>query len=184
MPKLIEKPQPSFPEAVRKGCNRLFDFHGRTRRSDFWWFMLAYMVCNLILTNIWEAFLPPLVAVICDLVVLSLALAITVRRLQDRGASKWWVFANYASTVVYTLYIYGTGIGEELMSVNASPEASMDMLTDPIFIISLIVVMITGLVTFVLCLLDGKPQPNKYGPSPKYIIQEETTHEQHLEATA
>ena len=146
--------------------------------------MLAYMVCNLILTNIWEAFLPPLVAVICDLVVLSLALAITVRRLQDRGASKWWVFANYASTVVYTLYIYGTGIGEELMSVNASPEASMDMLTDPIFIISLIVVMITGLVTFVLCLLDGKPQPNKYGPSPKYIIQEETTHEQHLEATA
>ncbi|WP_304152751.1 DUF805 domain-containing protein [Hoylesella buccalis] len=82
MPKLIEKPQPSFPEAVRKGCNRLFDFHGRTRRSDFWWFMLAFMVCNLILTNIWEAFLPPLAAVICNLAVLSLALAITVRRLQ------------------------------------------------------------------------------------------------------
>lgn len=184
MPKLIEKPQPSFPEAVRKGCNRLFDFHGRTRRSDFWWFMLAYMVCNLILTNIWEAFLPPLAAVICDLVVLSLALAVTVRRLQDRGASKWWVFANYISTAVYTLYNYGTGIGEELMSVNASPEASMSMLTDPIFIISLIVVMITGLVTFVLCVLDGKPEPNKYGPSPKYIIQEETTNEQHLEATA
>lgn len=184
MPKLIEKPQPSFPEAVRKGCNRLFDFHGRTRRSDFWWFMLAYMVCNLILTNIWEAFLPPLAAVICNLAVLSLALAITVRRLQDRGASKWWVFANYISTAVYTLYNYGTGIGEELMSVNASPEASMSMLTDPILIISLIVVMITGLVTFVLCLLDGKPQPNKYGPSPKYIIQEETTEEQHPEAIA
>lgn len=71
-----------------------------------------------------------------------------------------------------------------MMSVNASPAVSMSVLTDPIFIISLIVVMITGLVTFVLCLLDGKPQPNKYGPSPKYIIQEETTHEQHLEATA
>ena len=71
-----------------------------------------------------------------------------------------------------------------MMSVNASPEASMGMLTDPIFIISLIVVMVTGLVTFVLCLLDGKPQPNKYGPSPKYIIQEETTNEQHLETTA
>lgn len=184
MTKFIEKPQPSFPEAVRKGCKRLFDFHGRTRRSDFWWFMLAYMVCYFILTNIWKAFLPLLAAAICDLAVLSLALAITVRRLQDRGASKWWVFANYASIVVYTLYIYETGIGEELMSVNASPEASMSMLTDPIFIISLIVVMITGLVTFVLCLLDGKPQPNKYGPSPKYIIQEETTHEQHLEATA
>ena len=70
------------------------------------------------------------------------------------------------------------------MSVNANPEASMGMFTDPIFIISLIVVMVTGLVTFVLCVLDGKPQPNKYGSSPKYIIQEETTHEQHLEATA
>ncbi len=184
MPKLIEKPQPSFPEAVRKGCKRLFDFNGRTRRSDFWWFMLAYMVCYFILTNIWKAFLPPLAAVICNLAVLSLALAITVRRLQDRGASKWWVFANYASTVVYTLYIYGTSIGEELMSVNASPEASMGMLTAPILIISLIVIMVTDLVMFVLCLLDGKPQPNKYGPSPKYIIKEETTNEQHLEATA
>ena len=71
-----------------------------------------------------------------------------------------------------------------MMSVNASPEASMGMLTDPIFIISLIVVMVTGLVTFVLCLLDGKPQPNKYGLSPKYIFKEETTNEQHLEATA
>lgn len=184
MTKFIEKPQPSFPEAVRKGCKRIFDFHGRTRRSDFWWFMLAYMVCYFILTNIWKAFLPLLASAICDLAVLSLALAITVRRLQDRGASKWWVFANYASTVVYTLYIYGTGIGEELMSVNASPAVSMSVLTDPIFIISLIVVMVTGLVTFVLCLLDGKPQPNKYGPSPKYIIKEETTNEQHLEATA
>ncbi len=184
MTKLIEKPQPSFPEAVRKGCNRLFDFHGRTRRSDFWWFMLAFMVCNLILTNIWEAFLPPLAAVICNLAVLSLALAITVRRLQDRGASKWWVFANYISTAVYTLYNYGTGIGEELMSVNASPEASMSMLTDPILIISLIVFMVTDLVTFVYCVLDGKPEPNKYGTSPKYIIKEEATEEQHPEAIA
>lgn len=184
MTKFIEKPQPSFPEAVRKGCKRLFDFHGRTRRSDFWWFMLAYMVCYFILTNIWKAFLPLLAAAICDLAVLSLALAITVRRLQDRGASKWWVFANYASTVVYTIYIYGTGIGEELMSVNASPEVSMSVLTDPIFIISLIVVMVTGLVTFVLCLLDGKPQPNKYGPSPKYIFKEETIQEEHSEVTA
>lgn len=184
MTKFIEKPQSSFPEAVRKGCNRLFDFHSRTRRSDFWWFMLAYMVCYFILTNICKAFLPLLAAAICDLAVLSLALAITVRRLQDRGASKWWVFANYASTVVYTLYIYGTGIGEELMSVNASPEVSMSVLTDPIFIISLIVVMVTGLVTFVLCLLDGKPQPNKYGPSPKYIIKEEATEDQHPETIA
>lgn len=184
MPKLIEKPQPSFLEAVRKGCNRLFDFHGRTRRSDFWWFMLAYMVCNLILTNIWEAFLPPLAAVICNLAVLSLALAITVRRLQDRGASKWWVFANYVSNAVYVLISCGTSIGEELMSVYASPEVSMSMLTDPILTILQIVIVITGLVTFVLCLLDGKPEPNKYGPSPKYIIQEETTNEQHLEATA
>lgn len=184
MPKLIEKPQPSFPEAVRKGCKRLFDFHGRTRRSDFWWFMLAFMVCILILTNIWEAFLPPLAAVICNLAVLSLALAITVRRLQDRGASKWWVFANYVSRAVYALNISGTSIGEELMSVNASPEARMSMLTDPTFIIPLIVIMVTDLVMFVLCLLDGKPQPNKYGPSPKYIIQEETTNEHYLEATA
>lgn len=184
MTKFIEKPQPSFPEAVRKGCNRLFDFHGRTRRSAFWWFMLAYMICYFILTNIWKAFLPLLAAAICDLAVLSLALAITVRRLQDRGASKWWVFTSYASTAVYSLYIYGTGIGEELMSVNASPEVSMSVLTDPIFIISLIVVMVTSLVTFVLCLLDGKPQPNKYGTSPKYIIKEEAIQEQHLEVTA
>lgn len=70
------------------------------------------------------------------------------------------------------------------MSVNASPESRMSMLTDPTFIIPLIVIMVTDLVMFVLCVLDGKPQPNKYGPSPKYIIKEETTNEQHLEATA
>ncbi|WP_304152754.1 hypothetical protein [Hoylesella buccalis] len=70
------------------------------------------------------------------------------------------------------------------MSVNASPEASMSMLTDPILIISLIVFMVTDLVTFVYCVLDGKPEPNKYGTSPKYIIKEEATEEQHPEAIA
>lgn len=173
MTKLIAKPQPSFPEAVKEGYHRVFDFSGRTRRSDFWWFMLAFIICYFILTNLSKAFLPLMGAAVCDLAVLFFALSITVRRLQDRGASKWWVISSYVALAVYSLYIYGTGIGEELTSINPNPDTIMEAYSDPVFIISLSITMLTGLVTFILCLLDGKPQPNKYGPSPKYIIEEQ-----------
>ena len=106
MNKLLVRPQPTFPEAVKEGCQRIFDFTGRTRRSSFWWFILAYTVCYFFLTNVWKAFFPLMLAAIFDLGMMFFALAITVRRLQDHGSSKWWAIVNYLSITVYTLYIW------------------------------------------------------------------------------
>ena len=99
MNKLLVRPQPTFPEPVK-------DFTGRTRRSSFWWFILEYTVCCFFLTNVWKAFFPLMLAAIFDLGMMFFALAITVRRLQDHGSSKWWAIVNYLSITVYTLYIW------------------------------------------------------------------------------
>lgn len=170
MNKLLVRPQPTFPEAVKEGCQRIFDFTGRTRRSSFWWFMLAYTVCYFFLTNVWKAFFPLMLAAIFDLGMMFFALAITVRRLQDHGSSKWWAIVNYLSITIYTLYIYGSGIGEALVNINSSTTHLTNVYQDPVFMTTLSIALITALVTFVLCLLDSQPKTNKYGASPKYVL--------------
>ncbi len=170
MEKANSKPQVTFQEAVKDGCSKFFDFNGRTRRSGFWWFILAFFICNLILSSIWKAIFSPYVTDVANLVVYFFALAITVRRLQDRNASKFWVIVSYLSMAVYTLYLNSSGIAETLSNINTNPQAVMKISTDPVLVASGLVMMVTGLVTFVICLLDSQPMPNKYGDSPKYTV--------------
>jgi len=36
---------------------------------------------------------------------------------------------------------------------------------------------ISSLVVVILCLLDSKPTPTKHGPSPKYIVENDSANE-------
>ena len=117
------KPSLSFPEAVRLGFSRMFDFQGRSRRSEFWWFSLAlfviYIVIALIVIFAVKTFdtaiseNKEMAAVIFTCVFGILywlpALAISVRRLHDIGKSGMWLFlyvipyANFALLVMFCL---------------------------------------------------------------------------------
>ena len=95
MEKYVASPQLGFSEAVRLAMSRLFDFNGRSRRSEFWWFMLAFYIVCYVVGFIISLFLPALPAAIINSSFWIVAMGVTVRRLQDNGHSKWWVFLSF-----------------------------------------------------------------------------------------
>jgi uncharacterized membrane protein YhaH (DUF805 family) len=56
--------------------------------------------------------------------------------------------------------------------VNLDPESIVRALMDPVLLLSSLVLSITALVILVFCLMDGRPEENKYGKSPKYTPAE------------
>ena len=173
MKRMIAKPQLGFAEAVKLASKRLFEFNGRSRRSEFWWFMLAFTIAIYIINSILQMLLPLLIAEIINLLMWGIALAVTVRRLQDTGHSKWWVIISWIATAIYDISVANSGIIDELSSVNADPTVILQVFKNPVIMASMIVYMLTGIVTLVFCILDGTPEANTYGASPKYVVTEE-----------
>ena len=71
-------PQLSIGEALKAACNKIFQFNGRSRRSEFWWTALVVLIINAITqdTISWLMYL--------------LMIPITFRRLHDTDRSAWW----------------------------------------------------------------------------------------------
>ncbi len=164
-------PSMGFGESVNSVLKNLLNFNGRARRSELWWYFLAYMVVALVAGLILTGF-PVLLGIIGTVLQLTL-LAVTVRRLHDRGHSGWWVAAAIITSVFMQFYLAGSGYYEALSTVNPDPDAAMAALRGPVFPIGGLISAILNITIFVFCVLDGKPEPNKYGPSPKYVIEDE-----------
>jgi uncharacterized membrane protein YhaH (DUF805 family) len=160
-----------LPRRIVAPLGRLLDFGGRTRRADYWPYMLALMglwLADLIveIVLIPNRFGSPVVhgyALIAILVLL--AFAATVRRLHDVGWSGRWMAAYVAMMlgfITFALYwrygILHRPYGQQniplvrLMPLLMALGLAMDGL---------------GLLVFILSLLDGTPGPNRYGPDPK-----------------
>lgn len=166
-------PSMGFGESVNSVLKNLLNFNGRARRSELWWYFLAYFVVaftsGLVLTGF-----PVLLGIIGTILQLTIW-SVTVRRLHDRGHGGWWVAAAILTSVFMQFYIAGSGYYEALSTVNPDPDAAMAALRGPVFPIAGLISAVLNITIFVFCVLDGKPEPNKYGPSPKYIIDNEAT---------
>ena len=85
------------------------DFEGRARRSEFWWFYLAYMIVIITLSILGEVH--PLFGIAYwGLAVLLFlpGLSVTVRRLHDSGKSGWWfliVVVPLAGWIVFLVFM-------------------------------------------------------------------------------
>lgn len=171
MEKYVASPQLGFKEAVQLACSRLFDFSGRSRRSEFWWFMFAFYIICYVVGLFLSAVLPSVAAAIINSALWIFAMGVTIRRLQDNGHSKWWVVISFIMSIVYNAYLVNSDFMFELASVNVNPEAiTKSLIEDPyIMVLSLIDAVFT-IVIVVMCLIDGKPDPNQYGESPKYKL--------------
>lgn len=83
MNEVKKMPELGFGEALKQATQKITQFNGRARRSEFWWCILAVCIANIILSFI------PIIGSICQLL-LSLALIpLTFRRLHDTGRSGW-----------------------------------------------------------------------------------------------
>ena len=173
MKRMIAKPQLGFGEAVKLAFGKITQMSGRSRRSEFWWFMLVYVIGYWVLSTIAAVVLPVVESQIAVGLIMLVALPATARRLHDTGHGSWWVIASWALNIGLSIYMITSGFFEEIQSVNADPMKAILNMNLPLFGIASLALAITSFATFIFCLLDSDPLANKYGESPKYEIVEE-----------
>ena len=87
----------SFTESLQSVFQNYAVFEGRARRSEYWWFCLAYSLVSSVISGVARAFvsggasmalssISAIIAVAC----LVPSIAVTTRRLHDTGRSGWW----------------------------------------------------------------------------------------------
>ncbi|MBO5061090.1 MAG: DUF805 domain-containing protein [Prevotella sp.] len=165
-----ELPMLGFGEAVKKNLSSLTDFKGRSRRSELWWNYLLYIMVGIAANIILGAF-PVVLAVAAIVIQIVLLAAVTIRRLHDRGQSGLWVVAAFIIGIVGQVLIQQSGFYEIASSLSPNPEKILEIVSRPEMIATWLLSFIVNITILVFCLLDSKPEANKYGPSPKYVIE-------------
>ena len=168
----IPSPSLSFFDAIELALSRLTDFNTRSRRSEFWWFGLAYFIVAKSLTGIIGFFTSLGVSEIISNLLLFFMYGVTVRRLQDGGHSKWWVIISWIAQAAYSYAFVNYDFLYALTRVNRDMESIVRAFMDPVLLLPSLVLIITGLAILVFCLMDGRREENKYGKSPKYTPAE------------
>ena len=84
----------SIFEAVRSVITNFKDFHGRARRSEFWWYNLFECIINFGLSFLGNmtgirAFIWGIL--VFNVVLFIPGLALLFRRMHDTGKSAWWL---------------------------------------------------------------------------------------------
>ena len=180
-PRVTASPMMDPVTAVITCFKKYFDFKGRARRSEFWWFALFVLIGTIAL-----AFLSGIVPAIAYVsvvftwgTIIPLFAALT-RRLHDTNRSGWWVAIMALLYIGYLgsmLFLVGPNIkmftnvgGGDVMAmaqamadaVQSSPAAATVMLCCSLGFTLFFVI------DHILAIFDSKWGENKYGPSPKY----------------
>ena len=193
-PPVFNQPQPSGPqyqprvsaspmmdpvEAVKTCLKKFFDFKGRARRSEYWWFALFVMIVSSVF-NYGGLLVPFLsfVGVFCSLLLSIPQFAAMTRRLHDTGRSGWWVLllaiCYLAALVSMAIMIapYGTQLFETTDSMVQAEMMADAFMSNPavatVMSGSILLGFLLMVITFIFTQLDSKWGENKYGPSPKY----------------
>ena len=103
----------SFQDAVMTVLTKKYaDFSGRARRSEYWWFVLATAIVDLVLQAIGRGVGNQFLYYIFALAVLVPGLAVAVRRLHDTGRSGWWLLIAFTIVGIIVLIVWYATEGE------------------------------------------------------------------------
>ncbi len=151
-------PSLGFSEAVNKATSKIFQFKGRSRRSEYWWTYVAVYLISIVLT--------PITGYIVSLLLIPL----TFRRLHDIGKSGWW-WGGCAilQIITFGLFIYDI-IYISIYDLHGD-ELYLSLLIK--YSIFLIIISIWKIILLVFYCMDSEPHANKYGESPKHIFSED-----------
>ena len=162
-------PSLNLIEALRQSTSHPFSLSGRARRSEFWWTYLIVGILSILLSYD-DRFL----SIVLSLILAVFMLCLGVRRLHDTGRSGWWWFAGliYLVVVVVVMLIAtALFVGIELHATQTLTRGTT-LATMGLWLLVLIPIPIYQIMLLIFCVQDGTPEPNRYGPSPKYIPQE------------
>lgn len=156
---IYQLPQLGLGEALKAACNKIVQFNGRSRRSEFWWTVLVVVIIDALtqwtITGILNLLMIP----------------ITFRRLHDTGHSGWWYGAGIIAQVVVVF----------MAAVDFGLSAFMDVFSSSMFstMIGKYVLIGIGILAYHIVVLvflcqDSQPFTNQYGESPKYPEEPES----------
>jgi len=75
------------------------NFSGRAIRSEYWWFILAYIIAYLVLAIVDYVLGAQLLTAILSLALIIPSIAVGVRRLHDLDKSGWWLLLGFVPIV-------------------------------------------------------------------------------------
>jgi uncharacterized membrane protein YhaH (DUF805 family) len=105
--------QVDMAEAVRRAFANFGNFKGRANRGEFWWFFLATVIVNIVLTMVDNAMWGlPILSLLWSLFLFIPGLSLTVRRFHDIGKSGWSIFIvliPIAGIVLYLVWLCRQG---------------------------------------------------------------------------
>lgn len=190
----VALPMMGFWESVRICFRKYFDFKGRARRSEYWWYFLFSVMAILIWTLLGTllAALPigmavkhisgsetaglTTMVVVLAVPILFLILpsfSVQVRRLHDTGRSGWWLTASIileviASALPFILFGWAAADFGFLEEYRRSFELST---TAGVAMVALGVTSeVLSIILIIFSAIDGHKTDNQYGPSPKYQL--------------
>ncbi len=173
------------------------DFNGRSRRSEFWLWVLFRIIVGMALGGVTmfmigssihlvenqpELFFQrymtamPIIQLV-NLALLLPSLAVGVRRLHDINRSGWWIIMPVVVMIVgFILFfiIFGASlfqmIGASDGGNNITEAQGMEIAMKLFGSIALCIVLpmlISQIVMLIFYVTDGTPGPNRFGPDPK-----------------
>ncbi len=174
-----------FITAIRTAIARQLDFNGRSRRSEFWWFMLFGMICVMSAISLDSVLGTPKLGVMPDhglpenykqslfytfrisnfmietvvgLLLFIPLFSVFVRRLHDVGLPGYWAVVYYVIG-----FISGPTVGEMMNMVEAD---NVEGATG--FMLLLGMVNVVAFIAFIIAMTrDSDKGVNDYGPPPK-----------------
>ena len=91
----------NFQQAVQTCFSKYVDFSGRASRSEYWWFVLAYVILAIV-----ASFIHQIAYAVVILAFLLPMLAAGARRLHDVGKSGWWLLLGLIPLVGLVLLYF------------------------------------------------------------------------------
>ena len=149
------KPTLSFIESVKICFNKYANFSGRARRSEYWWFYLLTCIPGWILGIMTK---------------IKLGKVDELTNMAMTNYNEAMAQAQSFDTIFYIV----SGICGLLALLLLIPSISSmarrlhDVGKSGHWIWCVLLCGIGIVIPLIMCIPDGKPEPNQYGPSPKY----------------
>jgi len=146
----------NFIQSIRVCFSKFFDFSGRARRSEFWWFQLFVIIVTygaMALDQLlWDYSLEDVVSPLEIIAVIALVVpsaSVMARRLHDIGWSGWVQLPIFATYMAY-LDIWLPNFSSSVLGL-----------------ICMFGGMLYWIILALILIRDSLPRTNQYGPNPK-----------------
>ena len=150
------KPTLNFLEAIKVCFSKYATFSGRARRSEFWWFYLLGVILNMAFSFLvkWK---------------MAKIAAIESAIYSGVDTNSLLAQAESADTIFYTCAIILSVIGLILFipMLAAWVRRLHDVGKSGHLLWLILLCGVGGLVPLIMCISDGQPGENQYGPNPK-----------------